>query len=324
VAAEVWPGAFLASGALAVGLGLVVAFVPRAVAAAAVLAVLDLLVVNSGLNPAADGGFYALRPEVRALVEQASGPEPYRWFSYGIAGSLPLRFRFATARAPSDVWLYYLDRQTLLPRTHVLDGLEGAFDEDRVGWAPAGSTLHVSERRPARFAAVHHRLRLANVRWVLSFHPLPEDLVTVRAVAHLPEIHEPLRLHELSGALPRAFWAARPDDLPQDGAAPVLYERTDPHTVRLTATTPPGYLVVLDGRHAGWRAHGAAGPVPLVPAHGRYWAVPTPGGAQQMTVRYAPAWRAPALAAATLGALAALGLVLAPGRRAAAIAEAGA
>jgi hypothetical protein len=312
VAAELWPSAFLISGTLALGVGLAVAFVPRAAAAAAVLAGLDLLVVNSGINPAAHGGFYTLRAEVRALVERAGDAQPWRWFSYGIAGSLPLRFRLSPARHDSDVWLYYLDRQSLLPRAHVLDGLEGAFDEDRVGWAPAGSTLLAAERTPAQFSAVHERLRLANVRWVLSFHPLPEDLVELRAHASLPEVQEPLLLYELRAALPRAFWSARPDGLPAGAETPVLYERIDPHTVRLTATTPPGYLVVLDGHHSAWRAQGAEGDLPLRRVHGRYGAVPTPGGPQVVTVRYAPAWRAPALFAAAVGALVALGLAFAP------------
>jgi hypothetical protein len=315
VAAHAWPSAFLASGALAAAAGLVVALAPRFAPAAAVLAGLDLLIVNHGINPAADPGFYALRAEVRALVERASAEGRYRWFSYGIAGSLPLRFRLSPSRHDNDVWLYYLDRQTLLPRTHVLDGLEGAFDEDRVGWAPKGSTLAQAERRPARYREVHDRLRLANVRWVLSFHPLPDDLVRPRAEARLPEIEEPLRLYELREPLPRAFWAAGPEGFPQGGGEPVVYERLDPHTVRLTATTPPGYLVVLDGHHADWRAEGPAGALPLLRAHGRYWAVPTPGGPQVVTVRYAPAWRAPALAGAGLGALAALALVCLPGPR---------
>ena len=317
VAAEAWPPAFLVSGLLALAVGLALAFVPRLAPVAAVLAGLDLLIVNGGINPAADGRFHALRPEVRGLVESATTPAPFRWFSYGIAGSQPLRFRLSAAGHDSDVWLYYLDRQTLLPRTHVLDGLEGAFDEDRVGWAPPGSTLAAAERRPGRYRDVHGRLRLANVRWVLAFHPLPEDLVALRGQASLPEVHEPLRLYELRDALPRAFWSARADGLPgEEAGAPVAYERLDPHTVRLSASTPPGYLVVLDGHHPAWRAEGGSGePLPLLPAHGRYWAVPTPGGRQVVTVRYEPAWRAPALWAAALGALGALGLVVIPAAR---------
>jgi hypothetical protein len=312
VAAEVWPSAFLTSGALALGAGLALALLPRGAAAAAALVGLDLLVVNGAINTTATGGFYALRSEVRALVDRAAAPEPFRWFSYGVAGSLPLRFRLLAARHDSDVWLYYLDRQSLLPRTHVLDGLEGAFDLDRVGWAPPGSTLSLEERTPARFREVFDRLRRANVRWVFSFHLLPDDLVALRGRADLAEIHEPLRLYEVRQPWPRAYWAERPDGLPEAGGPRVLYERIDPHTLRLSATTPPGYLVVLDGHHPDWHAALPDRPLPLLRTHGRYWAVATPGGSRVVTVRFAPAWRSPALALAALGALATLALLAGP------------
>jgi len=319
VAAEVWPSAFLVSGALAAGVGLVLRFLPRWAALAAVLAGLDLLVVNHAINPAAEASFYTLRPEVRRLVEPAAAQGTFRWFSYGVAGPPPPHWTLSAASHDSDVWLYYLDRQSLVPRTHVLDGLEGAFDEDRVGWSPPGSTFTVDERTPGRFRDVHGRLRLANVRWVLSFHPLPDDLVELRDLARLREIVEPQRLYELRDPLPRAFWARRPEDLPAraDGDhGSVVYQRVDPHTVRIRAATPPGYVVVLDGYDRSWRAEGAGGPVPLLRAHGRYWALPTPGGEQVITVRHAPSWRTPALVAAAIGAVAALGLAFMPAARA--------
>jgi hypothetical protein len=319
VAAEVWPSAFLVSGALAAGAGLVLAFVPRRAPLAAALAGLDLLVVNHAINPAAEATFYELRPEVRRLVAPAAAQGAFRWFSYGVAGPPPPHWTLSAARHDSDVWLYYVDRQSLVPRAHVLDGLEGAFDEDRVGWSPPGSTFTVDERTPGRFRGVHSRLRLANVRWVLSFHPLPDDLVKLRGVVYLREIAEPLRLHELRDPLPRAFWVDRPEDLPPPagvGGASVSYESVDPHTVRIRASTPPGYVVVLDGYNPSWRAEGAGGPIPLLRAHGRYWALPTPGGDQVITVRYAPPWRTPALVAAALGAMATLGLAVLPGPRA--------
>ena len=314
VAAEVWPAAFVLSGTMAVGVGLVVAFVPRWAPLAALLAGIDLVAVNSTINAAAEPRFYALRPAMAALVENAAAEGTFRWFSYGIGESPQPRFRLSAATQNHDVWLYYLDRQSLRPRTQVLDGLDGAFDEDRVGWAPQGSTLGAAEWTSARFRDIHERLRLANIRWVLAFHPLPDDLVRLRGQVQMPEVYEPLRLHELRDAWPRAFFAARADGPPEGGsaAAPVRYERLDPHTVRLSASTPPGYLHVLDGYHAHWRAEGSGGRVPLQRVFGRYWALPTPGGRQVLTVRYEPPWRTPALAAAALGALATLGLILAP------------
>jgi hypothetical protein len=68
-------------------------------------------------------------------VKTARREGTFRWFSYGVAQSPPLHWSPAVAARNSDVWLFYMDRQALLPRTQVLDGLEGAFDVDRMGLA---------------------------------------------------------------------------------------------------------------------------------------------------------------------------------------------
>ena len=344
-----WPPALASTGALALGAGLALSAGPRLVLGAGILALLDLLWVNGALNPSTDAAFFTLRPEIREVVEPARAEGLYRWFSYGVARSPALRWNPVVARRDSDVWLFYLDRQSLLPRAPVLDGLDAAFDIDRMGLAPAGSTLSVEEARPALFRHHYRRLRLAGVRWVVGFHPLPEDLVRLKASVPLREVAEPLRLHELRDPLPRAFWvgeaevegdptrrAARLEDPAFDprrtvlleatppawaadpagawcGEARVDYEAVDPHTVRLTARTPPGFLVVLDGHHPDWTAEDGSGPIALLRANGRYRTVPTPGGDRSVTLRYTPRWRAPALALAALsaaGVLVALGLAL--------------
>ena len=232
----------------------------------------------------------------------------FRWFSYGVAHTPGLRFTPLLARAPSDVWLYYLDRQSLLPQTQVLDGLEGGADVDRTGLSPTGATLRAGEAAPGRFAGHHRLLQLANVRWVLSFSPLPDALVARRGEARLPEIDSPLGLYEMREPLPRVFFQPSLSDaslaVPESGA--IAYERIDPHTVVLRANTPPGFLVVLDGHHPDWRAEDRSGPVPLRVAFGRYQAVPTRGGEAVVTLRYQPAWRAPAVWLFGLGGLAVL------------------
>ena len=141
--------------------------------------------------------FYDLRPEVRALLEPAFRGEPARVFGYGIGNTPGLPFAPALLRENSDVWLYYLDRQVLWGRAAVLDGLETAFDEDRTAWAPPGASLTAAESMPAAFESVHARLRLANVRWILSFAPLPGALVSERGTARAAEVLVPLRLYEL-------------------------------------------------------------------------------------------------------------------------------
>jgi hypothetical protein len=211
-----------------------------------------------------------------------------------------------------------------------------------MGLAPEGATLTVAETRPAAYRACHARLRLANVRWVVAFHDLPHDLVSLREQVPLPEVQEPLRLYELRDPLPRAFWVPRsivesdpvrrralledpafdprsavvlsetpPSVVPavgRAGPARVDYEQLDAHTVRISASTPPGFLVVLDGFHPDWKAEDASAPVPLWQADGRYRALPTPGGEHAITLRYQPRWRGAALALASLSALACLAL----------------
>jgi hypothetical protein len=321
VATTGWPLAFEVTGFLSLGTGLLLGLGGPWARGAAGLAVLDLMIVNASLNPLTEASFYDLRPEMQGAVAEASAEGLYRWFSYGVANSPGLAWNTQPALRGSDVWLYYLDRQSLLPRTHVLDRLEGAFDVDRTGWAPAGSTLPVPEMSPSFFRQHHARLRLANVRWVLSFAPLPSDLVSPRHELSFPELKEPLRVYEIRDPLPRAFFVPRHEVEPDPrrlrsrvedpafdprqtvllASAPpappaasslfpesprVDYERIDPHTVRIRSSTPPGYILVLDGYHPGWRATLDGVPVPLLQADDRAWALPTPGGDRVYLVRY--------------------------------------
>jgi hypothetical protein len=321
VAAARWPADFEVTGFLSLGAGLLLGLGGPWSRGAAGLAVLDLLIVNGSLNPLTEASFYNLRSEMQAAVQETSAEGLYRWFSYGVANSPGLAWNAQPALRGSDVWLYYMDRQTLAPRTHVLDGLEGAFDVDRTGCAPPGSTLPVSEMSPSFFRQHHARLRLANVRWVLSFAPLPSDLASLRRELSFPELREPLRIYEIRDPLPRAFFVSRyevePDprrlrsrledpafdarDTALLASAPpvtpegssgsaqsprVEYERIDPHTVRIRSSTPPGFILVLDGYHPGWRATREGVPVPLLRADDRAWALPTPGGDRVFVVHY--------------------------------------
>jgi len=316
--AKLWATTWLPAGALAVGAGLALAGGRALRPAAGILAVLDLIAANGAVNVLAPAHFYDLREDVASLVKPASEKGRFRWYSYGVAHTPGLRFEPTMASAGSDVWLFYLDRQTLLSHTPALDGLASAFDLDRTGWSPPGSTLSVPEARPDEFRRVHGRLRLAGVRWVLSFAPLPDDLVAVAGEVKLPEVVPPLRIYEVQDALPRAFWL--PGPAPEEGEGPlpptssksprprVSYEPVDVHTVRVSATTPPGTLVILDGFHPGWEAENRSGTVPIQPALGRYRAIATPGGVQEFTLRYRPGWRPLALGLLLLGVLAASAL----------------
>jgi hypothetical protein len=347
---RLWPPALLATGLLGALCAAALRVGRRAGLAPAACVVADLLATNARVDPSAPADFYALRPEVASLVRAASSDGPHRWFTYGVASSPGLTWAPEVLARNSDVWLHYVDRQLLWGRTKTLDGLEGAFDEDRTGWAPRGATLTPAESSPALFGRVQARLRLAGVRWVLSPLPLPPDLAAPRGEARLPEIRQPITLHELRDPLPRAFWvpdcevAASPDAAREralapgfdarrsvvldaapatapcggarsDGASRVLWRRLGPHVVEIDAEGDAGWLVVLEGHHRDWRVEGARVPARPMQANGRYWALPAPGGRVAYRVRYDPPWVTPALALACAGMALSLALGLRTSRK---------
>jgi hypothetical protein len=337
-----WPEAWLVSGSLALGVGLVLWRARRLAPLCGLLVVVDLAASNVALNRTAPPSFYQLHPGVRGLVTRAAAQGRYRFFSPGAVNTPSLRWSPEVVLRSSDIPLFGVERQSLYARTNLLDGVESALDEDRVGWAPEGATLAPRERRPSRLLSHAFRMRLANVRWILSFAELPEGLGHERGRATLPELVDPLRLYELSGALPRAFWVPGAELVashaeverrvasgdfdplavvllteppPTSAAAPagpssarLVFESPDPHTVRVRGTTPPGFIVVLEGYHPAWRITARSRELPLLRGDGRYWAVPTPGGPIEVTARYRPVWRPWALLSAGLGLLACIGL----------------
>ncbi len=282
VVSTLWPWELATTAALLLGAVLARHVGGPLSTVAAALIVLDLLKVNTGLNPTTEASFYDLRPEVARMLADVSKSDE-RIYSYGVAHSPPLRWVPEIASRNRDVWLYYMDRQSLLPRLHVLDGFQSSFDVDRMGWAPPGATLTVQEANPRRFREHYERLRRGNVRWVLSFAPLPDDLTTPRGEVSLPEVRDPLRLYEVRGAVPRAYAVTR-EGREESGEVPtalgsVTYERPDPHTVVLGYEGPAARLVVVEGFDAGWRVESADGSeAPLLRARDRYWAIPTQGG----------------------------------------------
>jgi hypothetical protein len=295
VVRTMWPQALLATGVLGVLAAIVLVLRrPRLAFLPAACVVADLLVTNATVDPSAPPEFYRLRPEMAELVGRADA-EPARWYSYGVANSPGLHWAPRILARNQDVWLYYLDRQTLYARSMVVDGLEGAFDEDRTGWTPPGATLDAASSHPGAYRRVHERLRRAGVRFVLSFAPLPEDLVAPLGQALLPEIAEPVRLYAPRRPLARAYWvgecqvAASAADLrtrlsgsdvrPRDAGDPSRVAPRPPVRRRPSrgarhgrlpaarpAPRPPGgggdagLVVVLEGYHPAWTAEGAGAP----------------------------------------------------------------
>lgn len=339
---SIWPAPLLATGTLGVLAAAVLASRRARTPLVAVCVAADLVLTNGAVESAAGPRFYDLGPEVRRLVSVASAIDPAaRWFSFGSDADDHLRWAPRLLKQNHDVPLFHLNRQTLWARTKGLDGLDGAFDEDRSGWAPPGSTFTVEESSPRRYRSLHERLRNAGVRWVLSFASLPSDLVTLRDRAFLGEIAEPLGLYEVQDSLARVFWVADCEVVPSlsaetdpsrdpaarallrdappgpaCGATPpgsrgaVRWTRIGPHHIRLEPSGDRGFVVALEGFHRHWRATAAGGArVPLLRAGSRYWGVPVSGADGPIDVRFDPPWRMPSLVACAAGLLAACLLV---------------
>jgi len=322
VIARLWPRALMVTGSIGLAAGLALLGPVRLRPLAAALAVLDLAIVNVAINPVAPASYFELRPETRQLLERMTAPRPWRSFTVSVENAR-LHWNPGLLARNSDRALYFLDRQSLTSRTHVIDGLESAFDEDRTGFAPLGSTLPPRLREASALPMIAKQLRQANVRYVFSFAPLREDLARLLGEAALPEVGEPLRLYELRAALPRAFFVpevtrrgsgevlldeAQLDEI-NTGGAQVEYRALDPHSVELRTQSGPGWIVVLDGFDPRWRVEGGGpGLGGLVRANRRYRAVSTPGGAQVFRLRF----HQPHLALAAIASLLALaGMALA-------------
>jgi hypothetical protein len=313
VIAHTWPLWLFVSGALALAAGIALLGPARLRPLAALMALLDLAIINAPINETAPSSFFDLRPTTKDLLAQAAAPGPWRLFSFGAADTAPLHWSPAVVARNSDLSLYFLDRQALAPRTHILDGLSSAFDEDRTGFAPLGSTLPPSLRRPEALREILPHLRWANVRYLLSFASLPEDLVRLVGEAFLPEVQEPLRLYEIPNALPRAFYLPEVLLVREDGKARVVideaqlsainargaridYHAEDPHTVEVHAESGPGWIIVLDGFDPRWHVEGSAlQTVRSLRAQTRYQAIATPGGARTLRIRFVPNHRRLAL-----------------------------
>ena len=283
----------------------------------------DLATVNAGVNPLAPG--LVLRPASRRRGPHRSARPRrgrYRFFSYGVAHSPALLLE------PGHV-ARVLGRLALLPRppgaaaAHARPSTasKGAFDVDRMGLAPAGSTLAVAEAEPGALSpALRPASRPANVRWVLSFDPLPEELASRRAEVRLARgPASRCVLYELAGRRCRAPSSygcldgpprPRPAD-GGDGESRVAYEpESIAHTVAHQGDGPPR------GSSWSWTATTrtgrprTVGPGPRSSRVRAYRAIPTRGGEPSLTLRYRPRWRAPALLLARHGGAGRLVLAL--------------
>ena len=103
--------------------------------------------------------------------------------------------------------------RAVLPRPAVAHASDARDRRPRVGLRRGPHRLRAAGLDAAARAARGRGVRRdraapapANVRYVFSFAALPAELALPLGEASLPEVAEPLRLYELRGALPRAFF----------------------------------------------------------------------------------------------------------------------
>jgi hypothetical protein len=341
------------AGALVIALAAVAWRRPAHAAALAGLAAgagtLDLAWLHDALNPTAPRAFYTARPAVLDTLPAEGGRVyVYDYFVNGrSARHLGRPVPFAVARAPEG-WApaaaaAFAMRESLFPPVYGAFGLDGSFDSDTAGLAPAAQdwlsdVLALVEGTPA-----HTRmLQLGGVSHVLAHHSAGfEDLELVRTVPGL--LPEPLRVYRVPDPLPRVFAVGRAREL--DGPTAVgamlqpsfdprrevllpdagggadafagsaaLVEHVPDRVVIDAELAQPGWVVLLEGFDPGWTGEVDGRPAPVLRGNVAFRAVAVPAGRHRVTMVYRP--RALRIGLALSGAAAlALGAAAFVGRR---------
>jgi hypothetical protein len=298
---------------------------PRVVVVALVLA--DLLLAHRDLHPVAPRALFAHRPEVLRLVEPGSRAYVYD-YSIGTrnqirAGTHP-GFRYRLARSPEG-WspaaaLVLGVHMYLNPPTAARWGVYGSYDLDILGFSPAPVAEMTDLLRDVEATPAHLRLlQIGSVSHALALHPQAwwRDLIPVATVPGLFE--EPIQVFAVPEPLPRTYAVdgvrvadgaealrmvvdpaldpSRELILPEGqpaapragfrGSSRIVEHRPD--RVRLeTELSDPGYVVLVDGWDAGWRATVDGRPSPVLRANVAFRAVRVPAGRHLVEYAYRP------------------------------------
>jgi Bacterial membrane protein YfhO len=293
---------------------------PRASAVMAGVAVAELFLAHRHPNPVAPKALYTYRPEAVDRVRQAPLPRVYAYdYSAREAGravpplaSAPQGWSLAAAQALAQ-------QLSLTPATAGRWDLDTGWDLDYRGLYPHWlAQLAIALRKAEGTPLLVRLLRMGAVTHVVALHQEGfEDLVPV---AELPSWRAgPVRVFAVPGTLPRAYAVggvrhaadlaaveqilARDFDparevilddpgSPATAAGPVgdcrIVERR-PDRVRIEADLgAPGYVVLVDGFSAGWRATVDGRPAPLLRANLAFRAVAVPAGRHVIEMAYRP------------------------------------
>jgi hypothetical protein len=233
--------------------------------------------------------------------------------------------------------------EALRPPSGARFRLAGSYDGDFTGLAPhALSTLTGMTRQPDRELTVR-LLQLGSVDYVVAVGPAPfPGLVPLGA--HASVFAAPVSLYRVPDPLPRAFWVGRarlsaepgdalaaladplfdprrevilpagspllPGSSDAAGVGRILERRSDRLSLEASAGAP-GYLVVAEAYHRGWRATVDGRPAAVMPANALFRAVAVPAGRHRVEMVYRPQSVLLGLGISALAALAAVAAGLA-------------
>ncbi|MDH7568022.1 MAG: YfhO family protein [Armatimonadota bacterium] len=264
----------LLAGALVLGVGAAGRLSPHSARAFTVgLIAADLLLAGWGFNPTSHPSLvYSHSPVIQAL--RALGPDARfvaatpRWSLDDFPTAI-LPPNGATALGLNDVNGY--DSLYLLAYKELLNRIAGGETSPP---ANGNMVLFRTYGAPA--------FRQLGCPYVLTLTPV-----------HAPGFRllrdGPVKLYQVTQALPRAFVASNPDAEPMPDAW-VNVQYPSATRVVVTLQTPRrGYLVLLDTLCGGWRAWVDGEPTAIRTARWVFRAVPLPPGRHRVEFRYQPA-----------------------------------
>lgn len=269
---------------------------------AATLAVADLLRAGAGLNPMVGASFFAVSPEVQAVLRTV--PDLQRVFTCNVEGSAAYWRARRERGAHHELMTFAAQTDTLTPHRNRAVHIRSALSPDLTSLVPR-SRLPPPGLSCADPDTLVPELRRRGVSHVVSLDPLTHaGLHEVARAApariaplalHLYAVTEPRPLRFVATRIRRAkppddstVWIA---DAPADVDGATGTVRVVRETMRILEmdvdASQETAVVVLEGSFPGWKAWRNGEPAPMLEAS-HHRAVWVPAGHSRVVMRYSP------------------------------------